>query len=239
MFGFLFSPNGRVSRKGIWLGFFLPYMGVALVASLVDGVMAVSAVQSGAAPPPVGLFSMLASLFYFWPSIAVPVKRFHDRGMSGWWVLWFGLMVAGCVVVALTSMLGALGAGMSSSAAAEAVAQGGMFPLLALFAGMGVCLAQFVILYLLPGQDGPNRFGPDPHDGKVRVADFEGGAAPQAAWAERLSDPARLQEAAKAQRKAAAAAAPVAKPAAARTGQAAFSTVAPTGVRTTFGRRGV
>lgn len=30
---------------------------------------------------------VLFSIFSLWPSIAVSVKRFHDRDMSGWWVL--------------------------------------------------------------------------------------------------------------------------------------------------------
>lgn len=245
MFGFLFNPNGRVSRKGIWLGYFLPYMGVAFVANLLDGVMATSAMQGGGALPPIGLFSMLASLFYLWPSIAVPVKRFHDRGMSGWWVLWFGLMVAACLLFAVFSILGSLGlsaAQLDLAATAPAVDPSAIgFPLLLMGVGFVVCLVQFVILYLLPGEDAPNRFGPDPRHGKINVADFEGGSAPQgaasAAWAERL-DPARMQEAAKASRKAAAAAAPVAKPVSARMGKAAFSSVAPMAARTAFGRRG-
>jgi len=31
--------------------------------------------------------SLLASLAFFLPSLAVAVRRLHDRGSSGWWVL--------------------------------------------------------------------------------------------------------------------------------------------------------
>lgn len=61
------------------------------------------------------------------PSIAVVVRRLHDRDMSGWWYL--GLIVASFI------------------------------PLVGFVAGIA-----FLVLMLLPGTPGPNRFGPDPKD---------------------------------------------------------------------------
>ena len=59
------------------------------------------------------------------PSVAVAVRRLHDREMSGWWYL--GLVLAGLI------------------------------PLVGFIAS----IALFVLM-LLPGTNGPNRFGPDP-----------------------------------------------------------------------------
>ncbi len=61
------------------------------------------------------------------PSIAVSVRRLHDRDMSGWWYLGF-------IVLA-------------------------MIP----FVGFIASIAMLVI-FLLPGTSGPNRFGADPKD---------------------------------------------------------------------------
>jgi len=61
------------------------------------------------------------------PSIAVVVRRLHDRDMSGWWYL--GVVVAS------------------------------MIPFVGFIAGIA-----FLVLMLLPGTPGPNRFGPDPKD---------------------------------------------------------------------------
>ena len=61
------------------------------------------------------------------PSIAVTVRRLHDRDMSGWWYL--GVIVASLI------------------------------PILNIVAAIG-----FLVLMLLPGTAGPNRFGPDPKD---------------------------------------------------------------------------
>jgi len=74
----------------------------------------------------IGLYGLYV-LAIICPAIAVTVRRFHDRGLSGWWVL--GLTL------------------------------GGMIP----FIGFLASIASFIIT-LLPGDQGTNRFGPDPKD---------------------------------------------------------------------------
>jgi uncharacterized membrane protein YhaH (DUF805 family) len=34
-----------------------------------------------------GVFSLIASLVLLWPFLAVEIKRCHDRGRSGWFLL--------------------------------------------------------------------------------------------------------------------------------------------------------
>lgn len=70
-----------------------------------------------------GLY-MLVSIV---PSIAVTVRRFHDRDMSGWWYL--GLVVLGFI------------------------------PLVGFIASIAL-----LVITLLPGTPGHNRFGTDPKD---------------------------------------------------------------------------
>ena len=137
MFQFLFSPQGRVSRKAMWLGYILPYIGIAIVASGVD-----YAIGMGGQ----GLFSILVGLFYIWPSIAVTIKRFHDRDMTGWWVLWSTLLL--CV----TAGGAAVGAVQSNILVSV------IFGVLALI----VSLYFFIILYILGGTEGDNKYGQDP-----------------------------------------------------------------------------
>ena len=67
---------------------------------------------------------MLAILI---PSIAVTVRRLHDRDMSGWWYL--GIIVAS------------------------------MIPVVGFIASIAM-----LVLMVLPGTAGPNRFGNDPKD---------------------------------------------------------------------------
>lgn len=67
---FLLSIEGRITRSDYWLRFFVPYLVISTVAGLVD--------------PTVSLVVLLVAL---WPSIAVGVKRCHDRDRSGWFLL--------------------------------------------------------------------------------------------------------------------------------------------------------
>lgn len=73
-----------------------------------------------------GLYGLYA-LAAFIPSIAVTVRRFHDRDMSGWWYL--GLTVAG--IIPIVGFLGTIA---------------------------------WLVLKVLPGTAGANRFGLDPKD---------------------------------------------------------------------------
>ena len=158
---FLFNPNGRVSRKDIWIKFFLVSALVNIVAGALDLAMGFVVVE---------WFGLAVSLFYFWPSIAVPVKRFHDRGMTGWWVL-FGYigMTAGLLIMLspiLPSMIDALETGGVWDEGALQVAFSTGSNLAFLIVGMliifGVLLFFFIVNYCLPGHEGVNKYGPDP-----------------------------------------------------------------------------
>jgi len=180
MLNFLFNPNGRVSRSQMWLWFILPQMALTIGAGVIDASLfgaVVTKVQSVdpkiAMPTPSLGFGAALGLFYFWPNIAVAAKRFHDRAMSGWWVLWFGLAVAIGVALSLGSLIAAM-----ASEAGAAQASFGASTFIG-FAVAGVAgFAQFVILYLLPGHDGANQFGPDPRTG--------GDVADTSEWADDL-----------------------------------------------------
>jgi uncharacterized membrane protein YhaH (DUF805 family) len=154
MWEFLFSPQGRITRKAYWLGFIVPYFlavfgGIALDFALFAPIDATTYVR-----PPV--FHSIALLFFLWPSIAVPVKRLHDRGMTGWWV------AAPLAVIIVASVLfAAMGGGRTESV--------DDMPLPAQFIALATVLALAVAVFypainimFLRGQKGPNKHGPDP-----------------------------------------------------------------------------
>ena len=75
----LFSFQGRIGRKTYWLS--LLGMMVALFAAVI--VLSVAGVGED-------VLSIIVLLIYIpiiWMSLAVQVKRWHDRNKSGWWVL--------------------------------------------------------------------------------------------------------------------------------------------------------
>jgi uncharacterized membrane protein YhaH (DUF805 family) len=73
--------NGRARRKEYWM-FFLFNIIITIVLVIVDGMLGTSAV-----PGALGLLGALYSLALLVPGIAVAVRRLHDTGRSGWWIL--------------------------------------------------------------------------------------------------------------------------------------------------------
>lgn len=77
----LLSFDGRIGRYKWWL-FFLPVSILSVALRLLDG--ALGTVDSRGL---FGVFSGLFQLLVLYPSLAVHVKRCHDRDRSGWFVL--------------------------------------------------------------------------------------------------------------------------------------------------------
>ncbi|RPF72093.1 DUF805 domain-containing protein [Aurantiacibacter spongiae] len=127
--------TGRSRRKEYWM-FVLLNVIVVVVLSFIAGIVGtgINTVANGDPTSVLGFFTggvgLLLGLYFLAiliPSIAVSVRRLHDRNMSGWWYLGF-------VVLSLVP-----------------------------FVGFIASIAMLVI-FALPGTDGPNRYGPDPKD---------------------------------------------------------------------------
>jgi uncharacterized membrane protein YhaH (DUF805 family) len=73
--------KGRERRRAYWM-FFLFNIVVATLVSLLDGAFDI---KVGATDT--GILSMVYAVFIFLPSLAIAVRRLHDTGRSGWWVL--------------------------------------------------------------------------------------------------------------------------------------------------------
>lgn len=73
--------NGRARRKEYWM-FTLINFFVLLILSILDGATGSFDEESG-----YGLFSSLYQLAVIIPSIAVGVRRMHDVGKSGWYII--------------------------------------------------------------------------------------------------------------------------------------------------------
>ena len=172
MFDFLFNPQGRISRKGFLLGFFLPW----LVLTQIIPWLIPSGPDAGAVFGILGLVSALIGLFYLWPSfVAVPVKRLHDLGLSGWLQVIVPILGLVGVVLIFVGMFNVYDGTPEDFAVefesiqsnAEMVAI--LWPLILAsplaLAGLVLLFAyliEFVVFCLLPGQKGANKYGEDP-----------------------------------------------------------------------------
>jgi uncharacterized membrane protein YhaH (DUF805 family) len=157
----LFSFNGRIGRTQYWVGtigvnvvnwlvmFFTSFANnIALGPQGKDPAAAFAAASSQAA-----IFVPL-SLAGAWIALALQVKRFHDRGQSGWWTL---LPLAPLVFI-ISNVFTAI----SEQWPAERLLGSMGMPVLALLV---ISLGFFINLGCLPGTDGPNKFGEGPGSG--------------------------------------------------------------------------
>ncbi len=80
----LFSTKGRLSRGGYWLGIIIAFVLFVLVGATSTTMLDIA---TGEPTSSLSFFGFLLMVLFFWVSIAVSVKRYHDRGKSAWWVL--------------------------------------------------------------------------------------------------------------------------------------------------------
>lgn len=85
--------SGRARRKEYWYFVLFSFL-ISLAFSFIDGFLGLVAQDSG-----FGLFSGLYSLAVLIPGIAVAVRRLHDTGRSGWWLLITLVPIVGAIVL--------------------------------------------------------------------------------------------------------------------------------------------
>ncbi|MEV5973105.1 DUF805 domain-containing protein [Streptomyces sp. NPDC051921] len=66
--------SGRARRKEFWM-FFLFNLIAAIVLSIIDAALGIQ------------LLSLIYTLGTLIPNLALSVRRLHDTGRSGWWLL--------------------------------------------------------------------------------------------------------------------------------------------------------
>ena len=86
----LFGFQGRMNRAKWWLVLVGIVIVEIIVFALVFGGAAMSSDPQEAMAnmgPIASLVILVLAVVVTWISIAVGIKRFHDRNKSGWWVL--------------------------------------------------------------------------------------------------------------------------------------------------------
>ncbi len=160
---YLFSFNGRSNRAKQWLFIVLFLVPAFIYEEFVTKFLGVSWRQIGHAfsgdglASPVGRNVMLL-MTPFWlitaiPTLAVGIKRLHDRNKSGWWIILL-VYAPWTFGVFQFTLLPGTNSGTSPFATLAKV-------LIAVVV-FGLELWGFVELYCLRGSVGQNRFGADP-----------------------------------------------------------------------------
>jgi uncharacterized membrane protein YhaH (DUF805 family) len=135
--------SGRSRRKEYWM-YFLFLVIVNLLVGMVESVVGLAGTVG-----PYGPLSILVVVVTFVPSLAVGIRRLHDTERSGWWIL---LPLVPYAISAALLVSGNL-------------SLGGMIGIVGLLCALGL-----LVLMVLEGTKGPNRYGPDPKGGDQAAA---------------------------------------------------------------------
>jgi uncharacterized membrane protein YhaH (DUF805 family) len=158
MVDLLFSMRGRINRLHYWLGNF----GVGFAGAVLMFAISSIAIGAGkAASIPMLLVLVLLFGVMGWCGVALQVKRFHDRGQSGYW----SLLPFIATVPLWTTFFG----GVFTDAPFKAIAGD-----LATWVGVLTLInfGLFINLGCLAGTNGPNKYGDPPG------SSYAGGGAP-------------------------------------------------------------
>ena len=84
--------SGRARRKEYWF-FILFYLIILIVLMIVDGFVGTQLGGAG-----FGILTCIYALAMLIPALAVTVRRLHDTGRSGWWILIQFVPLVGSIV---------------------------------------------------------------------------------------------------------------------------------------------
>lgn len=141
--------SGRARRAEFWY-FMLFYLIFSIVARILDAAIG-SQMQ---------IIGTLLSLFLLLPSLAVSVRRLHDIGRSGknllWYMITYVIWIVLLVATGLTSLLAMLAGNFDNAPMSFIVllAVGGI--------GFLVWSIFFLVWFCTAGDQGENKYGPDP-----------------------------------------------------------------------------
>ena len=143
---FFFRVSGRFNRAKFWLASLI--YTIVLIALVVAFFIALGDFDKDRIGEMIGtslLFIAIGGIVFLilvWSSLATAIKRLHDRGKSGWWVLLFWVLPS-ALGMAADSMDGTVSFGLNA-------------------ASIVLSIWGFVEVGCLRGTQGPNEYGPDP-----------------------------------------------------------------------------
>jgi uncharacterized membrane protein YhaH (DUF805 family) len=91
--------EGRARRTEYWM-FVLFSVIISIVLNVLDNLLGLAFIPGSA-----GWLSLLYSLAVLLPGLGVSVRRLHDTGRTGWWVLIALVPLAGAIVLIVFAAL--------------------------------------------------------------------------------------------------------------------------------------
>ena len=138
------SFSGRVNRAKFWLAILI-YVVIYMVLFVLAMVLGQGSIMQ--------ILGFIVGILIFISSIAVGIKRLHDRNKSGWWLLLFYVV---------PGILSGIGMFMAIYGAVGGSGSTGILGIVLNVAALAISIWAFVELGCLRGTTGANQYGPDP-----------------------------------------------------------------------------
>ena len=90
----LFKFDDRINRAKFWAGIAATWA-IGIVFAILAGIAVLT--ESGALAMIVVVLGIAIYVALIWMGLAISIKRWHDRGKSGWWVLIAAIPVVGAI----------------------------------------------------------------------------------------------------------------------------------------------
>lgn len=89
----LFDFNGRINRGKLWAGVGVSWLITIVLVILVSIIFL--GIRSNLVWLIITVLAIAAYVALIWVALAISIKRWHDRGKSGWWVLIAAIPIIG------------------------------------------------------------------------------------------------------------------------------------------------
>jgi uncharacterized membrane protein YhaH (DUF805 family) len=144
--------KGRARRSEYWY-FILCNLLITIVLAILDGILGLKIGNSSS-----GVLGTIYGLAVFIPGLAVAVRRLHDIGKSGWLLLIFYIAMAIAAGIMIFSVMSVILGGGDMASIIGTLGVGFFGPLLVVL----VLAIWLIVLYCIEGNQGANKYGPDP-----------------------------------------------------------------------------
>ena len=145
-----FTFEGRLSRRAFWSGASMLMIGEILLGAALARTIGLGWQEFVHADRRATWITLVVIGFFFWPSLAMCVKRAHDRDLPGWWP---------ALLHVLVFVFYADQAGLRTIIRDKATLFVAMLPAMLVFLVGSWMLVELV---LLAGASEDNRYGPSP-----------------------------------------------------------------------------
>lgn len=146
-----FDAKGRASRSEYWFVILFNFLIMGAI-QIVNGILGISLSLSSSSTNLFNIIYGIYTLAILIPSVTLCIRRFHDIGRSGWWVLGFWLASFAGFIILIIGIVSIFGAVLSSSMSSNSVM---LITIGGLLIGAS-SITSFIFTVMAPKTDGSN-----------------------------------------------------------------------------------